>query len=129
MKEHETANTGEDTKKRLFAAVKQGDADAIRLLIQAGANVNVWHIGETPLRMAVKQGNVNTVRLLIEAGANIEAADASGITLLHLAVMQGNTDVVLLLIRRGADMSATAESVDTPCTWRQSKATWIWFGY
>jgi ankyrin repeat protein len=38
----------------LFAAIKNGHQSIVELLVTAGANVNVWSLGETPILLAAK---------------------------------------------------------------------------
>jgi ankyrin repeat protein len=40
----------------LFAAIKNGHQSIVELLVTAGANVNVWSRGETPILLAAKSG-------------------------------------------------------------------------
>jgi ankyrin repeat protein len=56
-------------------AARTGKTDAIRVLVEAGANVNAketWG-GTTALMWAVAEGHVDAVRMLIDAGADVNA--------------------------------------------------------
>lgn len=78
-------------------AVK-GDVDAIRVLIEAGADVN--HHGDggyTPLHEAVEQGHAGVVRLLLQNGANPDAVNEDGITPIKLAEIWGNFEISQIL--------------------------------
>ena len=63
----------------LFPAITWGDATAVRLLIDAGADVNMpGERGETPLHHAIGMGAFPIARMLIAAGADCEARDDEG---------------------------------------------------
>ena len=62
-------------------------ADAARLLIASGANVNaVGPDGATALMKAVDLRNLDTLSALIEGGANLKAKNGDGLTALDLAL-------------------------------------------
>lgn len=64
-----------DRKKvtALFQAANHGHVEIVKLLIKAGADVNLpRHDGISPLYQAAKRGYEKTVNLLIKAGANID---------------------------------------------------------
>jgi len=57
----------------LIRAARNGQARAVKLLIEAGADVDARdadRIGDTATREAVRGGHVEVVRLLIDAGAD-----------------------------------------------------------
>jgi hypothetical protein len=62
----------------LFA--KRGDAQAVRWLLDHGADPNDrwshWDAEVTPLHLAAAQGHVEVVRLLLEAGADPAIRDS-----------------------------------------------------
>ncbi|QPH54853.1 ankyrin repeat domain-containing protein [Pontivivens ytuae] len=54
----------------LHVIVRRGDLHGVRLLIEAGADVNaIGDMGETPLHVAVGQGSPDVVEALLRAGA------------------------------------------------------------
>jgi ankyrin repeat protein len=62
-------------------------AEAVRLLIASGANVNaVGPDGATALMSAVDLRNLDTLRALIDGGADLKAKNADGLTALDLAL-------------------------------------------
>jgi ankyrin repeat protein len=61
--------TAVDERTAMHWAAVGGSADVVRLLVKAGAAVNVEAFGETPLGHAVEGGALGVVAALIEAGA------------------------------------------------------------
>ncbi|KAF9361652.1 phosphate system positive regulatory protein pho81 [Mortierella sp. AD094] len=57
----------------LFYAASEGHADCVRILLEAGCNVNVLdEHGKTPIYYAASEGHVHCVDLLIQAGGKAE---------------------------------------------------------
>ena len=68
-----------ETDTPLFVAAKSGAADAARLLIASGAEIDARDLaGRSPLAAAVESGEADCARLLVAAGASILARDAEG---------------------------------------------------
>jgi ankyrin repeat protein len=92
----------------LFTAVSFGTPDAVRTLLDAGANVNAedqWE-GQTPLCYAFNSSNPDPriIRLLLSRGARLGTEDSS--SLLSAAAGTGRLDIVELVVERGADPEA-----------------------
>ena len=65
---------------------RHGNADAVKALIAAGADVNATaNDGFTGLHWAARHGDVNVVKVLVASGADIGATDSEGRTPLDLA--------------------------------------------
>ena len=112
----------------------RGNLDAMRLLIEAGADVNANASLGKPLHEAAEKGNMDAMRLLIEAGADVNAKDEMG-TVLHAVAERGSVDAMRLLIEAGADVNARVhythprDEVKWPFTWRRTAAIWMRCGY
>jgi uncharacterized protein len=106
----------------LMLAARQGAADGIRALIEAGADLNASDPdGTTALVLAVINAHYDEAAILIDAGVNLNLGDAAGMTPLYAVVdMQHQEpmvnrplprpsgrmlplDVVKRLLARGAD--------------------------
>ncbi|MEO8314421.1 MAG: ankyrin repeat domain-containing protein [Pseudomonadota bacterium] len=86
------AGTGQLTA--LLYAARDGQTDAARLLIKAGAKLELAEFnGITPLMMAITNDHYDIAKLLIEAGANVNATDWYGRQPLWTAVESRNRDV------------------------------------
>jgi len=89
----------------LFAA-RSGDAESVRLLIAAGADVNeALPDGASALVVAAHSGHREAAMALLEKGANPNA-NAVGYTALHAAVLRSDVELVKSLLARGADLNA-----------------------
>jgi ankyrin repeat protein len=111
----------------LMWAAAGGHAEAMRLLIEAGAEVDqassriaapeieperrqggfvYASIPEgrlTALHFAAREGQLDAVRTLIDAGANLDLGDSYGTTPLVLATLNGHLGVAAALLEAGAD--------------------------
>ena len=89
----------------MFAAL-YGDAEAVRVLLAAGANPNTANeSGGTAVMYALD--DAEKTRLLLEAGADPNARSGEGRTALLIAVGRtGSYTVVKLLLEKGASASA-----------------------
>ncbi len=94
----------------LFLAAASGDTKIVKLLLDAGANVNARGPTGSALARAAQQGNPEIVRLLLQAGAELEAKDSSGWTALFSAAMTGNSEIVEILLKAGANINARANN-------------------
>lgn len=88
----------------LFAAVGYDeDADLVRLLIFAGADLNAQTFdGWTPLMRAIYTTCPKIVRLLIDSRANMNLRNGDGDTALTIARQYHHDDMVPLLTAAGA---------------------------
>jgi ankyrin repeat protein len=72
----------------LHWAASQGDGAAVRLLLDAGANVGeVNSNGETPLHSACRAGSLTCAEALITAGEDIHSRQPNGYQPIHIAAM------------------------------------------
>jgi uncharacterized protein len=97
---------GPDGTTAIHWAVHAGNVEAVRALIDAGANVNaVNRYGVTPLSMAVRDGSAQLLAILLDAGADAAAAERAlpdGQTLAMLAARTGSTEALSALSSHGA---------------------------
>jgi ankyrin repeat protein len=94
------------------AAAKRGDRDAVKALLQKGADANAPEgDGMTALHWAAERGDVPMIEMLAYAGANTGATTRlGGYTPLHLASRAGHAAAVRALVAAGANVKATSES-------------------
>ncbi len=90
----------------LFDAAKQGDAAAVKSLLETGTPPEDRGLNDaTPLIASALAGHTEIAKILLDAGADIMERNRGGFTALHAAAYGGQTDVVRLLLDRGADLA------------------------
>ena len=99
----------------LVEAAKRADADAVRTLLDGGADANAAEAdGTTALHWAARLDSVELAELLLARGADATAANAFGVRPLWLAALNGSAPMLDRLLAAGADpetASAAGESV------------------
>ena len=100
----------------LALACANGNAEMIRLLLDAGADPNsVDPAGETALMMAARIGNLDAVKVLLDRGAVLDARDREfEQTALMVAVRENHPEVVRLFVERHADVNARTRTGRAP---------------
>ena len=82
----------------LMLACYYGHADAVRALIDRGADVTQLDArGQTPLA-GVAFNRVDMVRWLVEQGASLDIRDATGLRAIDIARAMSATDVASILV-------------------------------
>ena len=98
---------GEGGLTPLMYAVITAGAPAMKLLLDAGANVNAATAADGVTALHIAAFDLTKTKLLLERGANVRAVTKAGETALVVAVNRpGNSAVVSLLLRKGADSGA-----------------------
>lgn len=102
----------EESDNPLHVASEFGEMGAVRVLLDAGADVNaLGRSEETPLHRAAAEGHVNIVEALIESGADVNYVSdgfvAEGEAPLHPAAKNGEPEVVKMLLDAGAEPNIT----------------------
>ena len=90
-------------ERTIYTAALRGHLEALRVLLQAGANPNVATPLGTPIYGAVKSSKKECVQLLIKQGAEFKSLKG-GFSPLHVACLEGKLDILRYLISMGADI-------------------------
>jgi ankyrin repeat protein len=108
-----------DAWTALIWAARSGSVDAIKVLLDSGADVNRpgstgddWDA--TPLQHAILQRQPSAVRLLLDRGADIHRSAGGSLTPLFLAAGDTDPAILKLLLAHGADPSVEDENGATP---------------
>lgn len=98
----------------LANAAEAGQQDAVRALLQQGADPNAGQAdGMTALHWAAHDNDVAVAKLLLDAGARAGISNRYGITPLFLACQNGNAAMATLLLQSGADPNVTLRGGET----------------
>ena len=111
----------------VFFAVRQGHIDAVKVLLDAGANIKTARAADatSPLLMAIVNGHFDLAAILLEHGADPRLAGDNGVTPLyavlnvqwapkalypqpqaHLQQKLTHLDMMRMLLDRGVDVNA-----------------------
>ena len=95
----------QDLKEEMFAAVRKGDAAAVKTLLDKGVDVNTkFRYDATALSYASDKGHLGVVKLLLERKADVNVKDKFyGATPLIWAAQKGHAEIVRALLERGAE--------------------------
>lgn len=98
---------GEEGKRAMRQAIQRENADMVRRLLLAGADVNaILPNGCTPLLYALAGNRVSMAKLLLEHGADISITTKEGESALMLSALMGNLELVEKLLDMGAEVDA-----------------------
>ncbi|KAF6782827.1 ankyrin repeat domain-containing protein 52 [Colletotrichum sojae] len=112
----------ESGRTALGAACDKGNLEAVRLVMEAGANIDmVDHRRRTPIYAASHNGHVDVIKILLEKGADVSVASQSGWTPLNAASDGGHLEVIKVLLEKGADVSVADNDGWTPLNAASSK--------
>ena len=115
------AEDADGTQTLLSVAARSGQVDAVRLLLEAGADPNKKATsGQLPLVHAVgrsprRQEDTSITQLLLDAGAEVRTPSSGG-QALHVAAGSCNPKTVALLLKRKAPWNLPPERGAGPYT-------------
>ena len=84
------------------------DLEALRTLVDAGADVNIRDSRGNPVLRAAIGEHPDAVRILVAAGADVNARDSDGHPIIKYAIWKGNEEIIEILVQAGADMNAVS---------------------
>ncbi|HKY73205.1 MAG TPA: ankyrin repeat domain-containing protein [Nitrospira sp.] len=105
----------EITDQALIVVAQIGKIDAVKRLIDEGANIEATdQQGRTVLEVATAFGQADVVKILLMAGANVNAGAGKPQTALHLAAASGKTAIVSALLNAGARVDVADQDGNEP---------------
>ena len=111
MKQGFSANFQQAGATPLNIVAEQGDLELARLLVQAGADLELRdQNGHTPLKRAATHGHLSVAKYLLDEGADVNAEDKRGNVPLNSAASHGNSALVSLLLEQGAEVNRSNKS-------------------
>lgn len=95
-------NSKQELNDQMWEAVRQGDAAAVKSLLDKGADVNArFRYGSTALFKAAERGNADIVKLLLERGADATVKDTFyGANAISWAIDHSHVEVVRLILEK-----------------------------
>jgi ankyrin repeat protein len=90
----------------LIVAAAWGSTNCVRVLLEAGADINLHDSGHS--KAINSADNPEVVRLLIDAGADINYVNGEGYNALKDAAERGRVEMVRALLEMGADPNASS---------------------
>ena len=107
LRNGQTPDGASHVQSPLCIAVAAGHVEAVKMLCESGANVDVLctHSGETPLHLAIKTASDDILDILLRHNPDLNArALYTGETPLHFAAARSGSDhAVSALLKHGAD--------------------------
>ena len=93
----------------LMRACESGQVGAVKMLLDAGADVNMCVEDRTALMDACRIGQIGIVKMLLDAGADVNIS-GKGSTALMDACRIGQIDIVKMLLDAGANVNECTSS-------------------
>lgn len=103
--------------KAFGVSISVGNQELIRLLIDAGADINSvceFCYGRAVIQIALEYSNFTLFHDLKNKGARIDVTDKTGRTLLHSVATTGNVSIAEELINANLDINSRDEDGATP---------------
>jgi len=113
----------EELNYKLVNEVKRNEESLVKLILDAGANVNAkdYSVGFTPLLWAVNNGFLNLVKLLIEYGADVNYETTNGNTVLIQSIRINNHinsfKITEILLNAGANPNKKNKFNQSSLSW------------
>ncbi|MFZ4703961.1 MAG: ankyrin repeat domain-containing protein, partial [Candidatus Methylumidiphilus sp.] len=95
-------DTKQKTNPGLSAAAAAGDFQAVQLLLNKGADINLLEMGSFPLIQAAKHKQSEMVAWLLKLGADVNAEDSNGNKAIIYSIVNGDKKSMDFLTNAGA---------------------------
>jgi ankyrin repeat protein len=102
-------------KTIVHIAAQNGQADAICMLADKGADVNARDSdGATPMHYSAFYGHANAIRMLADKGADVNKPMEDSRTPMHIAAHNGHVEAIRMLAGKGAKVNIANNNGETP---------------
>lgn len=109
IKEGYINNTNKYGWTPLTAAVKEGDFNIVKILLENGANIDTHIYGDNILNYLVKKEYIDIIELFIKYGADVNSINSNGLK--HLMITNNN-DLKNLLQKNGANTFSIQNTIN-----------------
>jgi ankyrin repeat protein len=89
----------------LYCATQSDHSEAVRLLLEAGVDVNAGLNKITPAYKASEEGYFNTLKVLIQHDADLNISNEDGKTPAFIAAQNNRAEIIKLLVESKADLT------------------------
>lgn len=104
-----------DGNNALMYAVKSGDKDVVKFLIEEGIRSNyVNNMGFSPIHLAVRKNNIKLVATIVDNGGSMRIKDKDGQEPIFDAVYENNSKMIACLILNGLYVDTINIKKETP---------------
>jgi ankyrin repeat protein len=118
LKSEAKINVVDDGQTPLQWAASAGNHDAVRALLQHGADPNLADKANTTTALHLAANvSAEMVDLLCSAGARPNERNEIGMTPVMVATKGGHLDIVILLVKYGASLYSYDERMQGPLHW------------
>lgn len=111
------------TRQSGYLAARGGHVEAVRVLVEAGADMEIQSALMTPLHFAAGGGHSVVVEFLLKFRGMLETINHSGKTPLLIAASDGRHKIVQQLVKLGADREAQDTYSNTVIAPRSNQRT------
>ena len=87
----------------LQIACCESNIEAVRFLLENGADINTDSHRHNTILYTVANGNIETLKVLLEYGIDINSSSFNGCTPLYMAAFYGRMDMVKFMLEYGVD--------------------------
>ena len=92
----------------IYIAAASHQSNVMKVLLEAGANLESESPYGTTLTFAAMTGNAEGARILLDKGANPNHARVDGATVLMMGAQAGNPEFIAEMLKRKADVNAAS---------------------
>jgi len=95
-------NTGDSNNfiAPVIESIMSEKIDVFKMLLDKGANVDVYYSGRTPLYYAVEKNSAEMVEMLLNKGADVERAEKNYFKPIGYALVKDNIEIIKMIAKK-----------------------------